>query len=301
MQQRLGTTLSVLIAAFAVIPYGVMRPQGIGAALTNTQTDSGQGQTIRFLRNPAPVPPFAARDLDGRTISPGAWRGKVILVNFWATWCLPCRVEIPELIALQAKYRDQLLIIGVSEDAGSLEAVKRFAVDHKINYPIVQSSTQLRKSFPGVFGLPTTFVLDRETRIVQKHIGMLKAAIVEAEIRALAGLPVNAVIERVEDSGQVRLENAAQATDIPGVDLRHVPTRQKATVLQELNTERCTCGCGLTVAQCRINDPSCEFCGWRRSSQSVSGPGEDGPHDGCPGCPPHRTRRSGGDSDVGAR
>ncbi len=259
MQQQLRVTLSVVVGVVALVAYGAWYGRGVDAALADAQASSGQRQTIRFLRHPVPVPSFTASDLDGRSISPGEWRGKVVLVNFWATWCAPCRAEIPELVALQEKYRGQLQIIGVSEDEGSAEGVKRFVADYKINYPIVLSSPELRKNFPGVFGLPTTFVLDRETRIVQKHLGRLKIAVVEAETQALAGLPVNAVIERVEDSRQVRLENAAQATDIPGVDLGRVPAARKGTTLQELNTERCTCGCRLTVAQCRINDPSCEI------------------------------------------
>ncbi|MBI3492648.1 MAG: TlpA family protein disulfide reductase [Acidobacteria bacterium] len=196
MQEQLRITLSVVVATLAAVACGTQYARGVDATLVDTQArPSRQQQIIRFLRNPAPVPSFTARDLDGRMISPAEWRGKVVLINFWATWCPPCRAEIPELIALQAEYRGQLQIIGVSEDEGSLEAVERFVGDYKISYPIVVSSPELRNSFPDVFGLPTTFVLDRSTRIVQKHVGLLKITVVETETRALAGLPVNAVIE----------------------------------------------------------------------------------------------------------
>ncbi|MBI1872772.1 MAG: TlpA family protein disulfide reductase [Acidobacteria bacterium] len=231
--------------------------RGISVRAAGAQPASGQARTIRFLRDPVPVPSFTARDLEGRTVAPERWRGKVTLVNFWATWCPPCRAEIPDLIALQAKYRDQLQIIGVSQDEGSVESVRRFAEEHKINYVVVMATPELQKSFPGVFGLPTTFLLDRDARIAQKHIGLLNPTVTEDEVRALAGLSVNAGIESVQDTGQVRLENAAHATEIPGLDLRQVPLGRRAELLQKLNADQCTCGCRLTLAQCRINDPSC--------------------------------------------
>ncbi len=220
-----------------------------------SQRRSGTGHSARS--RPVPVPSFTAEDLDGRAVSPEQWRGKVTLVNFWATWCPPCRAEIPELIALQDKYRDQLQIIGVSQDQGPVQSVRQFVAEHKINYVVVMATPELQKNFPGVFGLPTTFLLDRDVRIAQKHIGILNPTLTEDEVRALAGLPVNASIERVQDAGQVRLENAAHATEIPGLDLEQVPAGRRAELLQKLNTDQCTCGCGLTLAQCRINDPSC--------------------------------------------
>src|SRR5262245_14219230 len=213
--------------------------------------------TLRFFRDPKPLQPFNMRDLDGREISSSDWRGKVVLVNFWATWCPPCRAEIPDLVALQEKYRGQLQIIGVSQDEDSPEAVRRFASEYKINYPIVMHSPELRRYFPNVYALPTTFVIDRETRIVQKHLGMLKPTVTELETRALAGLEVNASIEEVDPDQPVKLENAAQVTSVPGVDLSRLSPARRLEAVQKLNAEGCTCGCGLTIAKCRIDDPQC--------------------------------------------
>src|SRR5262249_16842731 len=156
-------------------------------------------------------------DVDGRAIALGDLRGKVVLVNFWATWCPPCREEIPDLVALQAKYKDQLQILGISEDA-SPEAVRPFAVANRINYPVIMESAEIERLFPAVNALPTTFLVDRQGRLVQKHIGMLNSTRTEVETRALAGLDVNAAIEEVDDDDKVRLENAAQANKIPGLD-----------------------------------------------------------------------------------
>jgi thiol-disulfide isomerase/thioredoxin len=185
------------------------------------------------------------------------FKGKVVLINFWATWCPPCRQEIPDLVALQAKYPDHLQVVGVSQDSGSPEAVGRFAAAHHINYPIVMSTPEIERLFPNVYALPTSFLIDRDGRIAQKHVGLLNASLTEVEARSLAGLDVDTRVEFVEDEQKVRLENAAQANKIPGIDLAPLSPEKKARALQQLNTEHCTCGCGLTVAQCRVDDPSC--------------------------------------------
>ena len=214
---------------------------------------------IGLLREPAPVPAFSVTDLDGQTLSSTDWLGKVVFVNFWATWCGPCLAEIPDLIALQEKYRDRLLIVGVSEDELPPEAVKAFAIDRKINYPIVMLTPEISKTFPGVVSLPTTFMLDREGRMARKQVGLLNGQLAEAVTRALAGLSVNAKIERVDDPGRLTAESAAQVKEIPGIDLKTIPADRRIEALLALNDAKCTCGCDFSVAKCRIDDPDCPF------------------------------------------
>ena len=221
------------------------------------EAPAGETLTLRFYRNPAPVAAFTTHDLDGRAVDTALFHGKVVLINFWATWCGPCRAEIPDLVALQEKYRDQLQIIGVSEDEGSPEAVKRFAEEHRVNYPVVMTTDEIRRLFPGVSALPTSFVLDRESRLVQKHVGMLRKVTTEAETRALAGLPVNATIEEVDRAERLKLDAGAQVIDIPGIELAKLTAAKRTEALQKLNAEACTCGCDLTVAKCRVDDPNC--------------------------------------------
>ena len=219
----------------------------------------GSDMTLQFVTTPVPVGEVTMEDLDGRQISSRDWQGKATIVNFWATWCGPCLEEIPDLIRLQDRYPDHLQIIGVSLDEGPVEHVKEFVREHGMNYPVVMMTPELRLSFPGVYALPTSFILDAGVRTVQKHIGLVSPKVFEQETRVLVGLPTDVGVEYVEDTGQVLLSNAAQATEIPGVDLSVLSPEHKTAALRRLNEDGCTCGCELTLAQCRINDTQCEF------------------------------------------
>ena len=218
---------------------------------------TAQAFTLRFFRDAKVVPQFTVATLDGGSISSNSLRGKVTLINFWATWCGPCRAEIPDLIALQQNYRDQLQVIGISEDEAPADVVRRFVSEFKINYPMAMATPEVEAVFGRVTSLPTSYLIDPEGRIVQKHVGMLNAVFTEQETRALAGLKVNASIERVDPDKPTGLENAAQAKEIPGVELASLTPQRRAQALSKLNTDACTCGCELTVARCRVDDPSC--------------------------------------------
>jgi thiol-disulfide isomerase/thioredoxin len=250
--------LLVFVIGVAAITWAASRfSRQVSGRAESDAGANGPRVTLRFFRNPAAAPVVAMRDLDGREVSLASLRGKVVLVNFWATWCGPCRAEIPDLVALQEKYRDQLQVIGISQDEVPVDLVRRFAADHRMNYPVVMSTPEIEKLFPGVNALPTSFIVDRESRIVQKHVGMLTASLTEQETRALAGLPVNASIEEVDQAQGLKLENGAQAMAIPGIDLSRFDVAKRTEALQKLNSQPCTCGCDLTVARCRVDDPSC--------------------------------------------
>ena len=256
MNPRRALIVVVVLGAAALLWAGARYSREVRSAVSSP-APAGEALALRFFKNPAAVSDFTAKDLEGRTISLASLRGKVTVINFWATWCGPCRAEIPDLVALQDKYRDTLQIIGISEDEAGPEIVKRFAAGHQVNYPIVMVTPELRKIFPGVSALPTSFILDREARVVQKHVGLLSRNTTEAEARSLAGLPVNATIEHVDQSQGLKLENGAQATSIPGVDLTKLSVERRTEALQKLNSQPCTCGCDLTIARCRVDDPAC--------------------------------------------
>jgi thiol-disulfide isomerase/thioredoxin len=196
-------------------------------------------------------------DLDGNPVSTAAWKGKVVFVNFWATWCPPCRAEIPILIDLQNRYKDRLQIVGVSVDDGDPTDVKQFVKEAGINYPIVMADRAIVKEYGGVPALPTLFVVNPDGNVVQKHEGLFSNELYEAEVRSLLALPVDATIETFEDTGQIFLKNAVLATELPNVDFTGLNPEQKKVALKRMNSETCDCGCTLTLAQCRINDTSC--------------------------------------------
>jgi thiol-disulfide isomerase/thioredoxin len=251
--RRLAVVTLSGVAVVLMISGMVRYTRRVETQIKQAQAPAG---SVKFLKERHDIA-FTAPDLDGRTISTVALHGKVVIVNFWATWCPPCREEIPDLIALQEKYKDRLQIIGVSQDSGSVESVRRFAKEHGMNYPTVMSSPEIEQLFPGIYALPTSFVLDRDGRIAQKHVGLLNASLTDLETRTLAGLAPDVTVVYAEDEDKQRLDNAAQANKIPGIDLSTLSGERRAEALQALNSEHCTCGCGLTLAQCRVDDPSC--------------------------------------------
>jgi thiol-disulfide isomerase/thioredoxin len=225
-------------------------------SLSSGQQDQDNEPVIRFVRNPDPAPVFKLTALDGKPITLAALQGKVVLLNFWATWCGPCRAEIPDLVALQDRYQGRLQIIGLNVDDEEAD-IQQYVKETNINYPVAMTSNEVRMQFGGIPALPTSFVLDTEGRVVQKHVGLWNPAVYETEIRALLGMPIMARIETFEDKGEVFLAHADRATELPGVDLSKLTPEQKNIVLHRFNADTCTCGCKFTLAQCRIWDSAC--------------------------------------------
>src|SRR5271154_5777100 len=228
----------------------------VAPTLSFAQQDQGNEPVIRFVRNPDPAPDFKLTALDGRPITIAALEGKVVLLNFWATWCGPCRAEIPDLVVLQDRYKGRLQIIGLNVDDEEAD-IKQYVEETGINYPVAMTSNDVRVQFGGIPALPTSFVLDTEGRVVQKHVGLWNPAVYETEIRALLGMPIMAKVETFEDKGEVFLSHADRATELPGVDLSKLTPEQKKVVLHRFNADTCTCGCKFTLAQCRIWDSAC--------------------------------------------
>ena len=131
------------------------------------------------------APDWTLKDVDGRTIRLADYRGKVVILDFWATWCPPCRKEIPGLIKLQEKYAaGGLAVIGITldEDPPLVAAVARKL---NVNYPVVFGTPLVAAAYGEVAVLPSTFVIDKNGKIVVLHEGLTTAATIEAEIKPL--------------------------------------------------------------------------------------------------------------------
>ena len=128
------------------------------------------------------APEFSVTTIDGKKLALSDYRGKIVLLDFWATWCTPCRQEIPRFVQLQDQHgADGLQIIGISMD-DSAEPVRQFSRDFHINYPVALGGAKLGELYGGVFGLPIAFLIDREGRILSKHIGAADPVLFDKEI-----------------------------------------------------------------------------------------------------------------------
>jgi thiol-disulfide isomerase/thioredoxin len=133
---------------------------------------------------PVPAPGWELKDVNGQPVNFSQFKGKVVVLDFWATWCPPCRSEIPGYVRLQEKYKDQgLVIIGLSMDQEGPDVVKKFMADFHINYPIVMADDSVVQAFGGVDGIPTTFIIDRTGKIRDKKVGAMETAEYEKVLR----------------------------------------------------------------------------------------------------------------------
>ena len=136
------------------------------------------------------APDFTLPDLEGNSLTLSDFKGRVIILNFWATWCPPCRREIPDFVELYEKYKDEgLLIIGVNLDRGDSRSVKQFSKEYKINYPIVLGNVNVTQDYGGVRAIPTTFVIDRKGNIKEKYVGYQPRATFEDAVKRLLEIP----------------------------------------------------------------------------------------------------------------
>ena len=204
--------------AFAIILAVILAVSGLYLAeqywlKPATEAASGAGPALM-----GELPEATLYDRDGNPVALSSFRGKTLVINFWATWCLPCIVEMPFLNRVYNEFRDQdVVFIGISEDAGGWEDIIGFLdllkdeKDATIDYPILlDEGQQAGEAFGGVYGLPNTFFVNRDGRITRRHIGIIDIDDLRDSIRDMLAAPAAENPSGDEPSGEETSEEAAE-------------------------------------------------------------------------------------------
>ncbi|MGH9701426.1 MAG: TlpA disulfide reductase family protein [Candidatus Acidiferrales bacterium] len=192
MKKIINGLLFFLLLVIAATNFSGCNSRGFFKSLLhgNASTSANTGQSGSLAE-----PNVTFKDLDGKDVSLASLKGKVVVVNFWATWCEPCQVEIPEMIEFQQKYASRgFTLLGVAMDDEGKSVVApfvqktQFDVDGKkmtMNYPIVLGNDDLASKFGGIIGLPTTVVISRDGKVVKRFIGLAGSDALESQIQKL--------------------------------------------------------------------------------------------------------------------
>jgi len=169
-----------MLAAVAALALGVLT---LPVWLTGPAVESAAEGTCK-AEGPAKMD-FTLKDMNDAEYRLADLKGKVVLVNFWASWCAPCLAEIPEFIKVREEYHDQgFEIVGISTD-DTPQQLREFAAKYKTNYPLVQVTAEVEEAFGPVFGLPTSILVARDGSVCKRHFGPLSKEQLEKEIKPL--------------------------------------------------------------------------------------------------------------------
>jgi cytochrome c biogenesis protein CcmG/thiol:disulfide interchange protein DsbE len=149
----------------------------------------GSVAAVRPEKSRKAAPDFTLKDAKGATVKLSDYRGKVVLLNFWATWCGPCKIEIPWFVEFEKTYKDKgFAVLGVSMDEEGWEVVHPYLEKAKVNYRMMIGDDTMAQQYGGVDSLPTSFLIDKEGRIASVHVGLVSKGNYQSEIRELLGL-----------------------------------------------------------------------------------------------------------------
>jgi thiol-disulfide isomerase/thioredoxin len=146
----------------------------------------GEPEDAELIGKPARLD-FVLKDMNGADVDMQSYKGKIILLNFWATWCGPCKVEIPALVELQEQYAEDLVVLGLSIDIeDTAEKLRPYAAELKMNYPVlVGGRDDVQEAFGPLFGVPVSVIIDREGKIAMKHSAMASKEQLERYIKSV--------------------------------------------------------------------------------------------------------------------
>ncbi len=193
-QGSAGSATRWVIAAVAALALGLLTMSGMFGPSKRVEVET---PPIEFARDAARSPVckadghanlnFTVKDMNGASVKLADYKGKVILVNFWATWCPPCKAELPGLIELYDQYKDQgLVVLGISGDDDA-ETLRAFATEWKIKYPMIvgRDENELLDAYGPIFGYPISVIVGRDGAVCGKHVGPATKEQFEREIKAL--------------------------------------------------------------------------------------------------------------------
>jgi len=166
---RIGVIVAIVV--LGILGYGYLTDTNNAVMAENqskqTKTDSTPEEQKKFE-----APDFTLKNIEGKEIRLSDLKGKIVFINFWATWCPPCREEIPAFVELQEEFgADNLIILGISVDQGDLSVVPEFAKSYNINYEILYANAEVVGTYGGIQSIPTTFIVDRDGYLRDRLVG----------------------------------------------------------------------------------------------------------------------------------
>jgi thiol-disulfide isomerase/thioredoxin len=190
-----ATAIALVAIAIPFVWHTDDVPASAPAATASTASTAGQvseassPETASCMADAKPANwDFKLKDLSGKEVALASFKdsGKVVLLNFWATWCGPCKAEIPGFVKLQEKYKDKLVIVGYSVD-DSAEQAKKFVDEYKMNYPILlgEGREDVQDAYGPIWGIPASFIISKDGKVCRRHMGIAPEEVFEKEVVAL--------------------------------------------------------------------------------------------------------------------